>query len=74
MVLSIEQRAFIVKYYYIIYGALNYLQNQKVSNSEVITKCKSEYERQFKINAPTDMTIINIIEKFESNYTLENRI
>ena len=73
MALCIWQRIFIVEYYSMYFGLFNLNSNEKVSNNKVIEKCQFEYERQYKTEAPTRVTITKLITKFKEIGNVENR-
>ena len=73
MALTIEQRIFIIEYFFIYLGSLNLHLNKEVSNTKVIEKCQYEYERRYNTKAPSPQTVINIVNKFKETGSLEIR-
>jgi transposase len=72
---SNEQKIFILKYYYVSFGALlaSVSVNENVAPKKVIEKCQSKYKDHYQTEPPSRNTIDDIIAKFEANGTIENR-
>src|SRR5215475_6418588 len=77
MAFTIEQRVFVLKYYWFFYLCASFndkrTYSENVNISKVIDQCQKEFKSKFNCDAPSIKTIKKYVEKFGETGSVDDK-